>query len=46
METIENGFGGRVHDGVPASSLWTLATIFKPAKMTQNSTFYCIYMPI
>ena len=25
METIENGFGGGVHDGVPASSLLTLA---------------------
>ena len=29
METIENGFGGLVHDGVPASSLLTLAIVFK-----------------
>ena len=29
METIENGFGGWVHDGVPASSLLTLAIVFK-----------------
>ena len=29
METIENGIGGSVHDGVPASSLLTLAIVFK-----------------
>ena len=29
METIENGFGGSVHDGVPASSMLTLAIVFK-----------------
>ena len=29
METIENGFGGRVHVGVPAFSLLTLAIVFK-----------------
>ena len=29
METIENGFGGWVHDGVAASSLLTLAIAFK-----------------
>ena len=29
METIENGFGGWVHDGVLASSLLTLAIVFK-----------------
>ena len=29
METIKNSFGGSVHDGVPASSLLTLAIVFK-----------------
>ena len=29
METIENGSGGWVHDGVPASSLLILAIVFK-----------------
>ena len=29
METIENGFGGWVHDNVSASSLFTLAIVFK-----------------
>ena len=29
METIENGFGGSVNDGVPASSLLTLTIVFK-----------------
>ena len=29
METIENGFEGWVRDGIPASSLFTLAIVFK-----------------
>ena len=45
METIENGFGGRVHNGEPASSLLTLAIVFKVTlgllKWLKNGTLDC-----
>ena len=53
METIENGFGGLVHDGVPASSLLTLAIIFKVTlgllkwlKMVPFTAYICPYKTV
>ena len=53
METIENGFGGWVHDGVPASSLLTLAIVFKVTlgllkwlKMIPFTAYICLYKTV
>ena len=53
MVTIENGFGGSVHDGVPASSLLTLAIVFKVTlvllkllKMVPFTAYICLYKTV